>query len=143
MYDHILVPTAGDAHGTRALREAVSLAEALDASITVLTVVRDVDAGRLDTFGTAAPENALQHAEREKGRSQLDATLTDVDTRGVAVETAIVAGIPYREICDYVAASDVDLVVIGSSGRRGIVDSVLGRTSERIVQRCDVPALIV
>lgn len=143
MYRHILVPTDGSERSERAAAHAADLADEHGSRITVLTVVREVDAGSIDALGTDGVERALRDAERTAGRSTVEETVTALDASSVDVAAEIVRGVPYRAICDYAESTDVDLVVMGTEGQTGLADRLLGSTTDRVTRLCDVPVLVV
>jgi nucleotide-binding universal stress UspA family protein len=59
----------------------------------------------------------------------------------ITVATAV--GRPDREILAYVDEHDVDHVVMGSNGRRGVSRLVLGSVAERVVRGAPVPVTVV
>jgi nucleotide-binding universal stress UspA family protein len=49
----------------------------------------------------------------------------------------------YETILQYVDDEDIDVVVMGTHGRRGLDRALLGSVTERIVRTSDVPVLTV
>jgi len=47
------------------------------------------------------------------------------------------------EILKYIAEKKIDLLVIGSHGRKGLERVVFGSVSERVIKACPVPVLLV
>ena len=52
-------------------------------------------------------------------------------------------GRPAEAIREYVDDTDVDLVVLGTHGRRGLDHALLGSVTERVVRTAPVPVLTV
>lgn len=52
-------------------------------------------------------------------------------------------GLPWQEILHLIEEARVDLVVMGTHGRRGISRALLGSVAERVVRSSPVPVLIV
>lgn len=138
MYETILVPTDGSAAATAATEEAFALAEELDATVHLVYVV-DESASQFLTTGESMSTVLESLAETgEEALAEGAALAGDVETvtetvRGFHVDEAIV---------EYAVDHDVDLVVMGTHGRRG-VEHVLGSTTERTLSRSDVPVLVV
>ncbi len=59
------------------------------------------------------------------------------------VHRDIRSGHPVREINHYVEAREIDLVVIGSQGHSKLATMLLGSVTERVVQTCGCPVLVV
>jgi nucleotide-binding universal stress UspA family protein len=138
MYERILVPTDGSPAAEAAVEQAVSLAAQYDATIHALYVV-DTSAYSTLEAGAEVIINALED-EGEKAVGDIAAAAADAD---VEAETTVTAGTAYRSILGYVDDHDIDLVVMGTHGRRGLDRYLLGSVTERIVRTATVPVLTV
>jgi len=109
----ILVPIDGSDAASAALDLALSLADGTDAIVHVLAVV-DVTADpmRFD----AALVSDLERA-KERLVDEVVATAADHDAD---VTGAVRRGRPARTIVDYADERDIELIVLGRSGRSGI-----------------------
>ncbi|MFB6106575.1 MAG: universal stress protein [Halobacteriaceae archaeon] len=139
MYRTILVPTDGSDGAQRAIQEAVSLADLTGATVHGLYVVDTRDYNTL-------PESkwvSLQDELRAEGERALDAVQAAAEDADVAVETAVVRGVPHEEILDYAADHDADLLVMGTHGRTGFDHFLLGSVTEKVVRRSPVPVHVV
>jgi nucleotide-binding universal stress UspA family protein len=138
MYDRILFPTDGSDGAMAALDHAIDHAKTYDATLHAIYVVEEtypvVEAGPADVL------NAL----REEGERVLDEVRSRAGEVGVeSVQTTIAGGSPYRQILQYVGEHDIDLIVMGTHGRRGIDRYLLGSVAEKIVRAADCPVLTV
>jgi nucleotide-binding universal stress UspA family protein len=52
-------------------------------------------------------------------------------------------GLPAEEIVHVAQKMQVDLIVMGNKGRRGIDRWVLGSVSEKVLQQAECPVLVV
>lgn len=145
MYDHILVPTDGSDASIEALDEAFALADRFGATVHALYVVDDtaLAATGLDdlSFDTHVDEyfaDMEAFGERATGRIREAA-----EEEGIDVVTAVMDGIPNRQIVEYADDHGVDLIVMATHGRRGVQRALLGSTTERVVRRANVPVLTV
>lgn len=144
MYETILVPTDGSEAAERAAAEAVALAAHHGATVHALYVI-DVTAiawaTAEDTDLGADVGNLREAFERDGARAT--AAVADLAAdRGVEAVTTVEEGVPFRAILEYADEHGVDLVVMGTRGRRGL-DVVFGSTTERVVRRAHVPVLTV
>lgn len=136
MYRDILVPTDGSETSLQAAREALELARAFDATVHVLYVI-DESVGNMLLSGSSMA--TVLEELGEQGSAAVDDVVRltdDVDVRtdvvrGTRVDTAIL---------DYAAANDVDLIVMGSHGTRGL-DRLMGSTTQRVLIKSDCPVL--
>lgn len=148
-YRNILVPTDGSDLALEALREALTLAELSDSTVHVLYVVDDAKIAELAT-GTGIDDVSIDgdvdglferfEAIGEHALGDLREAAAD---RGLTLTTVIRKGLPEEEILAYVDEAEIDLLVMGTHGRRGIERYILGSTTERVLRRSPVPVLAV
>jgi nucleotide-binding universal stress UspA family protein len=138
MYRSILVATDGSPCSEVAGEHAVDLAGQYDATLHVLSVV-EVDV----SFSETITQQMLEDLEK-RGRKAVDAIADRARDRGVAdVDASVVRGTPHKTILDYAHEHDVDLVVVGTHGRRGLNRLLLGSVAERVLRTADLPVLVV
>jgi nucleotide-binding universal stress UspA family protein len=58
-------------------------------------------------------------------------------------KTAVVAGDPSEEIINYIQEHKIDLVIMGTHGRKGMDKIIFGSVAERVVKTSPVPVLVV
>ena len=137
MSRRILVPVDGSPQSMDALEFAAG--EWPDATVVLLHVIDPVEAGysagRVPSTGEEWYENAQERAEQyfEGAREAID---NDIETR-----TEV--GRPAATIVDVAEEDEVDLLVIGSHGRKGISRILLGSVAEHVVRESPVPTTIV
>jgi nucleotide-binding universal stress UspA family protein len=139
MYDAILVPTDGSEAARRAASEAIDLASTFDATLHVVYVI-DESAGNL-LLSTSMAKSI--DSMTKQGREAVAAVEEMGDAADVAVATKVARGMQIHEtIVEYARENDVGLIVMGTSGRRG-VEHLLGSTTERVLSIAEVPVLSV
>jgi nucleotide-binding universal stress UspA family protein len=136
MYERILLGTDGSEGSEGAVRHALALASALDATLHVLSVVERPDEVVHDE-ATAEADEPLFRIEAAEGATA--AVARRGRARDLTVETTVERGVPHRRILDHAAAAD--LVVVGRHGAGGLREFVLGSTAERVVRRARVPVV--
>lgn len=70
----------------------------------------------------------------------------DLASRGVNEDrtvTVVLDGHPAEELDIYAGSQDIDLVVIGSHGRKGLDRLLIGSVADKVVRVAKVPVLIV
>jgi nucleotide-binding universal stress UspA family protein len=140
MYDEILLPTDGSSGTVDAMEHALTVAADQDARIHVLYVVDR----RLYTAADAANKDEIRQSLEEEAEVSLDDARVRIEDEGIECVTSRIEGIPHREITDYADREGIDLVVMGTHGKTGSERVAnLGSTTERVVQRADVPVLVV
>ena len=63
--------------------------------------------------------------------------------RGVSPKVQVVLGDAAEEILNYIRSQSIDLVIMGTHGRKGLERIVFGSVAERVVQKCQVPVLTI
>jgi nucleotide-binding universal stress UspA family protein len=140
MYDRVLVPTDGSDPAAAATEHALTIAERFDATVHALYVV-DVDGIAHEAPGLGL--DALRDALREEGEAATAAVAERAADRGVDVTEAVIDGLAEDAIVDYAEGNGIDLIVMGTHGRRGVERYVVGSVTERVVRATDVPTLVV
>lgn len=140
MISNILVPLDGSQQAEQALEYAIE--EFPDAELTLLHVLDIGDAGV--SIGIAVD---LHDRVREASRERASAIFEDA--REVAasagyegeLDTIVEEGRPSRAIVRH--AADFDQIVMGSHGREGPAQILLGSVTETVVRRSPVPVVVV
>ena len=144
MYKHILVPTDGSKLSNIAIKEAVRLAGALGAKITLLHAA---PAQIWPMYAESAVVMAEYSAKglREETRARAGELLAKAAKRaGGAVATEMVlTDLPYDAIVKSAAKLKCDLIVMASHGRRGVAGLLLGSETHRVLTHSKVPVLVV
>ena len=138
MYDRILIPTDGSPAAEAAIEHAIDIADKYDATVHALFVV---DGAAYSTLEAGA--EIVMEALESEGKRAVERIAEIADDADLDCETSVVSGTAYRSIREYIDDHDVDLVVMGTHGRRGIDRYLLGSVTERVVRTSDVPVLTV
>jgi nucleotide-binding universal stress UspA family protein len=139
---HILCPVDFSPTSYAAMAQAGTLAQRFSADLTVLHVVYDP----LDVTCLHIPhppqeqlrEELIREAERML-QAQMHRTLRFVPR----AKTAVVLGMPFREIIRYAQEHQVDLIVMGTQGLSGLNHLIMGSTAERVVRMAPCPVLSI
>ncbi|MFB6129713.1 MAG: universal stress protein [Salinigranum sp.] len=141
MSDRILVPIDDSSQSTEALEYALDL---YDGATFVLLHVVDPQAWiSSDEFGDVIYSDRLEEAEKEQGEELLAEASEIAADAGADAETVTLVGRPAPSIVEYLEDHDVDAVVMGSHGRRGLDRIFLGSVAEAVTRQSDVPVTIV
>jgi nucleotide-binding universal stress UspA family protein len=140
--EKIVVGCDFSADGELALSVASSLAQELQAELTLLHVLEPPAYQDL-TPSTRALAEDLRAAVRSAVEGRL-AALVDAETRSWArVRTVMASGKPSAEIVKFAADESADLIVVGSSGMGPIGRLLVGSTAEAVVRHATIPVLVV
>lgn len=139
----ILVPTDFSPTAQRAVFYAESLAQSYGAQLILLHVFPPPT----PIYGQILSEALAQAAEvdRDKARARLGEVSAEIRrTSKVEVETILSDGSPHQEICARAEELDIDLIVLGTHGYRGLEHLLhLGSTAERVVRHAACPVFVV
>jgi nucleotide-binding universal stress UspA family protein len=132
----VLVPVDFSACSLAALQHAVALATPRRGTIHLLHVV-DPTAGSLGEVEPIATGVLARFQER------LTRLTSAPHVRGVKTEVHVAVGSVEGEILDTVDRHHVDVIVMGTHGRSGWGQLLLGSITERVVRRASCPVLTV
>ena len=147
MYKNILVPIDGSKFSEKAIKEAMGLARAVGAKLTLFHCAADFPAPvYAESAILAAQVTSGQY--RKEAVKQAQEVLTKaagkLASTGVAVETMhAVSDLPYEAIVGAAAKKKCDLIVMASHGRRGLSGFLLGSETQKVLTHSKVPVLVV
>ncbi len=126
----ILCPVDRSMCSRRALNNAIHLSHTFKAELTILHAIQPLPALLIST-NMLPPEEQEAHAEYEKKKfdSFVETfTLTDIKWR-----KEIIPGKPGDVILDVIKQNEIDLVVMGSTGKNGLSRLLLGSVTEKVL----------
>jgi nucleotide-binding universal stress UspA family protein len=141
----VLVATDFSPASERALTYGRALARTFGGRLHVLHVVDNM-AVHL-AFGDASAALApfeLQTEIEKAARQDLDRSVTESDRRDLRAVTVLrVDTNPSQAIATYAAQADIDLVVIGATGRGAVNRLLTGSVADKVIRRAPCPVLTV
>ena len=143
----ILVATDFSDASAPATAYAFSLARALNARLYVLHVVPEDDVRLLTAIrahlqSEVTPETLVKtfYDEADKRLANL---VEDAHATDLVQERLIVTGQPAAAIMSWAAAKQVQLIIIGTHGRRGVTRFLMGSVAERVLREAPCAVLVV
>lgn len=144
MYKHILIATDGSEVGQRAVDQGLALAKSMGAKVTAVKVTGMWSA--YDIIGDKNPGAKIQQFEQlaaEQATKILDAVAAQAKKAGITCETVHVRDRPPAEgIMGVASDKAVDLICMGSHGRRGLDRLLLGSQAHEVLTHAGVSVLI-
>jgi nucleotide-binding universal stress UspA family protein len=141
MFRNILVSVDGSRHADQALGEAIDIAQAGRARLTLLTAVKACPSWAYSPVSAAAARQLSSELEREAQTVMRDAVARVPNDLPV---TKIITHEPIRSaLMKEIETGQHDLVVMGSRGRGAVASSLLGSVSHHVLNHSPVPVLIV
>ena len=142
---HVLIATDGSAGALKAAAFGGELAKACNATVSVIFVQSD-DVIVHEAWGAGSSMSVNQVREtlsRRVEETELPRTVDAVGKLDREIHSVLVWGHAATEICKFAQAKDVDLIVIGSHGRSGLKEALLGSVSHAVANRAPCPVTIV
>jgi nucleotide-binding universal stress UspA family protein len=76
-------------------------------------------------------------------RTSLDRLIAENHLGHLPVHSEVREGNPFQEIVQFARDRDVDLIVMGTHGRSGLVHVLMGSVTEKVVRKAPCPVLTV
>jgi len=146
MYQRILVAVDGSPTSDLALHEAIQLAKALKSQLRLVHAMDAIGSGWY-TAGYSDPTE-MWELMTKIGHDILAKAMATVTEAKIMVDTKLVEtsslGLRIPEVINDEANTwPADLIVLGTHGRRGLSNVLLGSVAEGIVRIADKPVLLI
>ena len=143
--DTILYPTDFSACAEAAFPYAVDLARRHNAELHMLHVAPVFGDNPLrGVFEAGVDEVTFYQGLRDAADERMQELLSSQDISGVQVKRVHSRGAaPGEVITEYAVAEDVDLIVLGTHGRRGLRKWLLGSVAQEVIHRALCPVWVV
>jgi nucleotide-binding universal stress UspA family protein len=138
---HILVGLDRSEASLAALELAADLAGTLGGSLSALEIFEYVPPFPLGP-STAVTSEGEEHAI-ERTMTLLEAEVRGIRERGVGVQVIVRSGDPAPTLLEVADDLDADLVVVGTRGRGGPGELLLGSVARTVADRARRPTLVV
>ena len=151
----ILYATDLSKNSTFAFRYAITLAEALDAKITVLYVLPVVDSAMEVPIITQMGEEQYYKLREERSREVIEGIKTKLrefsqkELKGLPGENELVSSILVHEgdavdeILKTAEKLNSDIIILGAHGKGILSHTFLGSVSEKVLRQSRWPVLVV
>ena len=144
MFRSIVVGTDGSETANEAVRQATELAQAVGASVQLVSAFEPVGNQRLREERQQVPEDMSWMVNE---REDVNATLRDAEEQlkeqGVAVETFARQGDPADAILDVAEEQNADLIVVGNKGMSGAKRFLLGSVPNKVSHHAPCSVMII
>ncbi|WP_173910519.1 universal stress protein [Acinetobacter sp. Marseille-Q1618] len=143
-YQHILVPVDGSEISYAASKQAISIAKAFNCQLTAICLVAEDPFSGADFYYNASMMKEYLEEAKKNALKALDQVKQFAAAEGVTVNTEVVKGYVTAEtIIDTAEKQNVDLIVMGSHGRKGFKKFFLGSFAQDVLNQTTLPVLIV
>jgi nucleotide-binding universal stress UspA family protein len=145
MFERILVPVDGSHTSDIGINMAIGIARDLDSMVYLLHVVPEFIVMQ-DAVGGAVYADRLFEGLREGGRKILDKAERKLRAKDVTFRSVLVEE-PAARVSDVIVRQarklKVDVIVMGTHGRRGVSRLAMGSDAAAVVADSAVPVLLV
>ncbi len=136
----ILVPTDGSDYSIHAAEYAIGIAKTHDAQIMFVYVLDEVV---IDRFTKITERADVEKELKADGQRYINYILSLAEKEGVKNTSLIAKGRPFEQIVHLANGLDIDLIVMGTYGRRGSERILIGSVAERVIEYAHCPVLVV
>ncbi len=143
MYKHILVPTDGSERSSTAVEQALQLAKALGAKVSVMTVAEPLHILPITPDKAINVRAEYEEQVRQEGLRILGSAEGQAATAGIAIEPLqVTAGDAWQAIIDTAKERGCDLIAMASHGRRGMSAFLMGSVTTKVLSHSAIPVLV-
>lgn len=142
MFQRILVPLDGSERARQAIPVAARIARASGGSLLLFSVLPppinltwQMETGWMQAEGRAA--------ERQERAAELARLAASEDLQGIEVDTEVAEDLPAQAILEKARLYPVDLIVMCSHGRSGMMRWALGSVAQKVARHSTMPVLIL
>jgi nucleotide-binding universal stress UspA family protein len=143
MARRILHPSDFSSASRAAFRKAIDMAKASRAELLLLHVVSPVVPVPGDGYVSPAMYDQLSASSRAWAQKRLDSLVAQAKKSRARVKGFILEGAASDEIVRFARARRVELIVMGTHGRKGIAKLFVGSVADRVVAAATCPVLTV
>ena len=154
MYKKILVPTDGSEFAKKAQRHALFLAKVSGAEIVAVSVTENNFVNGLPLDDEIYQLNQVLNERSEDEIYQLNQVLNErseenlkefdkLNEDDIKITHVIREGSPARVILEVANEEQVDLIVMGSSGKSGFDRFIMGSVADKVVNSAKCAVLVV
>ncbi|OVE86012.1 universal stress protein [Natronolimnobius baerhuensis] len=136
MYQDVLLATDGSDGANQATAHAIDLAQQLEASLHVVTVSEDGP-------HSSEKRDELRHDHEDEAVQVLEDAERATSEAGIDATTTLRHGVPQDEIIATAEELGCDLIVVGTVGRSGLENVLVGSVAEEVVRNASVPVVTV
>jgi nucleotide-binding universal stress UspA family protein len=136
----ILIPTDGSDYSMRAAEYGISIAKMLGAQVMVVYVI---DTVALDQIAKTAEREGTENELKQDGQRYINYILGLAQKEGVKAASLLAKGRPVEQIVNLAKGLGMNLIVMGTYGRRGAERILIGNVAERVIEYAPCPVLVV
>ncbi|WP_319406715.1 universal stress protein [uncultured Desulfosarcina sp.] len=140
--EKILFPVDLTENSSKLLPYVLSLSEKYDSSVVLLHVVQDLNKwGKL--YVPHPSMDKFQKEAIEAAKKAMQIVCDNQLQRCPNFQKIVVSGDAADEILKVIASEGIDLLIIGTHGRKGLEHVIFGSVAEKVVKNAPIPVLSI
>ncbi len=139
MYKKILVPTDGSEFAKKAQKHALFLAGVTGAEIVAVSVTENNFISGLPLDDEVYQLNQVLNERSQENLEEFD----KLNAEDIKISHVIKEGSPASCILEVAAEEDIDLIVMGSSGKSGFDRFIMGSVADKVVNSAKCAVLVI
>ncbi len=142
----ILFPFDLSENASKILPYVLSISEAYNSTLHVLHVVPELQKWAKEYISHTSPYASLDMFKKEAvegAEKAMDRVCEEQLQSCPNLQRRVVSGDPATEILKTIESEDIDLVIMGTHGRKGLEHVILGSVAENVVKKSSVPVMTV
>ncbi|WP_305515838.1 MULTISPECIES: universal stress protein [unclassified Methanobrevibacter] len=139
MYKKILVPTDGSEFAKKAQKHALFLSKVSGAEIIAVSVTENNFVNGLPLDDEVYQLNQILKERSEENLKEFD----ELNNDDLKITHVIREGSPAKVILEVAEEENIDLIVMGSSGKSGFDRFIMGSVADKVVNSAKCAVLVV
>lgn len=141
----VLVPTDFSKYSDAALKKAIDLADRHDAKIYLLHVIdKQIQECAVDYCLKYEVVEMLKKQSLKEAKAKLKKEAAAiVKAKKLKIFFDVKKGVPAEVILSEQKAKKIDLIVMSSHGKTGLLKQLIGSVADKVVKRANCPVLLV
>jgi nucleotide-binding universal stress UspA family protein len=140
LYKKIFIATDGSEQNKKAVQHALEFAKTCGAKLYAGYVV---DTAAFASIPMDAGWEMMYELLQKEANEITSSVGENAQKEGIPFEAVILEGHPGTEIVDFANKQDIDLIIMGTLGKRGLDHFLLGSVAENVIRNSSVPVLVV
>ncbi len=145
MYSKILVPLDGSDLAECSLEHLKAIAQGCKVSKVILLQVVEplsVESSLRSEFSSDFVEN-IKKSVKNNAESYLNGIASNLKNMGFAIETVVEDGMAAEVILEHASKENVDLIIMSTHGRSGVVRWALGSVADKVIRHSAAPVFLI
>ncbi len=140
---NILLPTDFSNLSLTAASYALELAAQYGAKIHLLHVI-EKKPPILSIRSIDISEEKIMKSIEDEAKASLEKALNKINKNtSLDIKTVLLKGNDYEEIVNYSQKNSIDVIVIATHGRTGILHTLVGSVAEKVIRYAKCPVLVI